>query len=183
MHFRLIFITIITIVFITACTQEKQSNSNEIADYDGIRVEQTENNNGTNLDNNELADHLANIAADVPNVNDAVAIVVGPYTVVGIDIQEDTERQKVGTIKYSVSESLANDAYGRDAVVIADADVMQRLRNMKDKVNNGESIEGILEELASIISRYIPIFPAEDDSKKNQAPPIEELDENENIDV
>src|SRR5699024_11699221 len=60
-----------------------------------------------------FADHLANVAGDVPNVKDATAVVAGPYAVVGIDVDKDLDRSRVGTIKYSVTEALQHDPYGK----------------------------------------------------------------------
>lgn len=99
------------------------------------------------------------MASDVPEVNDAAAVVAGPYAVVGIDVDKDIDRSRVGTIKYTVSEALYHDPYGKTAVVVADADIMERLRGMSDKIARGQPISGIVDELAAIVGRYMPDFP------------------------
>lgn len=124
-------------------------------------VEQTSERNDF-LSNNEIATHLANIASDVPDVDRAAAIVAGPYAVVGIDVDEKIERQRVGTIKFSVSEALRDDPYGKTAIVIADADTTERIRNMRDEIRDGEPVQGIVEELAEIVGRFMPTFPVEE---------------------
>ena len=113
--------------------------------------------------NEQIANHLANIASDVPEVNDAVSIVVGPYAVVGIDVDKELDRSRVGTIKYSVLEALQHDPYGRTAVVVADADVNERIRGMNDKIKQGYPVQGIVDELAAIVGRYMPDFPLPED--------------------
>lgn len=54
----------------------------------------------------EISKRLVELATSVPNVNDATAIVIGRYAIVGIDVNSKLERSQVGTIKYSVAESL-----------------------------------------------------------------------------
>jgi len=73
-------------------------------------------------DSEEVSKHLANLAANVPNVNNATAVALGKFAVVGIDVDKDLDRSKVGSIKYSVAEALKKDPYGANAVVVADPD-------------------------------------------------------------
>ena len=47
-----------------------------------------------------------NVTEHVADVNDATAIVIGKYAVVGIDVKDDLDRSKVETIKYSVAKAL-----------------------------------------------------------------------------
>ena len=42
----------------------------------------------------------------MPGVNDATAVVVGKYAIVGIDVKAKLDRTRVESIKYSVAESL-----------------------------------------------------------------------------
>ena len=62
--------------------------------------------NKSNKPNEKAADHLASLAASVPGVNDATAVVVGKYAIVGIDVKAKLDRTRVESIKYSVAESL-----------------------------------------------------------------------------
>lgn len=132
---------------------EEQENNHiaQVKNSDPTRLE--------NLSNTEIASHLANVASNVPSVDDAAAIVAGPYTVVGIDVNKDLDRSRVGTIKYSVSEALYHDPYGKTAIVVADGDVMERIRGMGDKIGQGHPVQGFVDELAAIVGRYMPEFP------------------------
>jgi len=150
------------------CQQTESTNENrrldvqqeEIdSDKKRIEVEQIAERKDTLKTNNEIATHLATIASDVPNVRDAVAIIAGPYSVVGIDIDGEVERERVGTIKYSVSEALQNDPYGKTAVVVADADIVDRIRQMNEQIRDGEPVQAVVEQLATIVARYMPTFP------------------------
>lgn len=170
MNFRYTIIFCLSLLILVGCN----SNANTLPEQKEIKVplqlEQTNYSKQANLNNEEIASHLATLASTVPLVNDATAIVAGPYAVVGIDIDETTAKQKIGTIKFSVSEALTNDPYGKTAVVIADADVMERLREMRTSMKDGEPA-GIVQELAEIVSRFMPTFPTNDNQENNSPPP------------
>ncbi|MEI3606761.1 YhcN/YlaJ family sporulation lipoprotein [Pseudogracilibacillus sp. SE30717A] len=172
MYFR----TLLSLLFIggilVGCNLNNSNSTPNTNPNKNIGVEQSSYEENYNLTNQEIASHLATLAIEVPDVNDAAAIVAGPYAVVGIDIDEATERQRVGTIKYSVNEALQHDPYGKTAVVVADADMPERLREMNDKIRQGYPISGVVDELAEIVGRYMPSFPVPENRP-------EERDENE----
>lgn len=132
----------------------------------------------------EIAQHLVDLASRVPKVNDATAVVIGNYALVGIDVDEDLERSEVGMIKYSVAESLKKDPYGAQAVVIADPDMTARLREIGDDIKNGKPIQGIFNELADISGRLMPEIPQDilqpDTKGKTNNEPKEHLNEEDN---
>ncbi|MBR3119994.1 YhcN/YlaJ family sporulation lipoprotein [Oceanobacillus profundus] len=157
-HFTLLFL--VGIILLAACGQQEDPPLAE--EQENNQLVQVKNSDPTKLEdlsNTEIANHLANVASDVPSVDDAAAIVAGPYTVVGIDVDKDLDRSRVGTIKYSVSEALYHDPYGKTAIVVADADVMERIRGMGDKMAQGHPVQGFVDELAAIVGRYMPEFP------------------------
>lgn len=158
MTFRIIII--LCFLLLTGCLNEENQRSLNERNERFLRVEQSIESNEQNITNTKIANHLRDIAVQSPQVKNATALVIGPYAVVGIDVDKKLDRSRVGTIKYTVSEALRNDPYGKTAVVIADADINQRLINMKDKINEGYPVQGIIEELAAIIGRYMPDLPA-----------------------
>ncbi|MFY4773728.1 YhcN/YlaJ family sporulation lipoprotein [Metabacillus sp. RGM 3146] len=107
------------------------------------------------------AKRLASLAARVPNVKDATAVVLGRYAVVGIDVNSKLERSKVQSIKYAVAESIKNDPYGANAVVVADPDTTQRIRDIGKQIQQGRPVIGILDELAAIVGRVMPDVPSD----------------------
>ncbi len=178
MKFHLRLIAIFFFAFLAGCSQEddqalEQERTNN-QDQPIVNVKDSEPTEKLDLTNSEIAAHLANVASSVPEVNDAAAIVAGPYTVVGIDVDKDLDRSRVGTIKYSVLEALYHDPYGKTAVVIADGDVMERLRDMGYKIQQGQPVQGVIEEIAEIVGRFMPEFPL------NENPP-QEPDQNKQI--
>ncbi|MFQ3545885.1 YhcN/YlaJ family sporulation lipoprotein [Halobacillus rhizosphaerae] len=115
----------------------------------------------------QVAKHLAKLAVDVPDVHDATAIVLGKYVAVGIDVDKDLDRSRVGVIKYSVAEAMRHDPYGKQAVVIADADGVERLRGIGQKISQGKPIQGVIDELSQIVARYMPEGPINDPPNTN----------------
>ncbi|PAV29875.1 hypothetical protein CIL05_08325 [Virgibacillus profundi] len=176
MKFRISIIVFVSFLFLIGCQQEEE-NSLSTKEKNNDRIVQVKNSDPTekqNLNNGEIADHLANLASEVPNVNNAAGVVAGPYAVVGIDVDKDLDRSRVGTIKYSVLEALQHDPYGKTAVVVADADVTERLRGMGNKIRQGHPVQGVVDELSAIVGRYMPDFPIDED-------PAEEPDQNKEI--
>lgn len=142
-----------------------------------MQVENRSETENVQLTNTEIAEHLTTVASNVPEVNEASAIVAGPYTIVAIDVNKDIDRSRVGTIKYSVSEALYHDPWGKTAVVVADADLMARVRGMGDQLQAGYPIRGIVDELAAIVGRVMPEFPVTDDIPEEQDDNKEMLNE------
>lgn len=152
---------ILSCVLISGCQSDNEdiSVSDEKSNNRIVQVEDSDPAEKQTLTNQQVADHLASVAAEVGNVNDATAIVAGPYAVVGIDVDKNLDRSRVGTIKYTVLEALQNDPYGKTAVVVADGDIMERLRQMGNNMDNGYPTQGVVNELSAIVGRYMPEFP------------------------
>lgn len=150
----------IAIFFILAgCNSNKEiSNSN---DQQLIRVKNSEIEEVDRKTGVQISRHLVELATSIPNVNDATAVVVGKYAIVGIDVNAKIERSQIGSIKYAVAESLKNDPYGARSVVIADPDVSARLEEISEDIQNGKPIQGIMNELADISGRLMPEIPAD----------------------
>lgn len=141
--------------------EEKQTDSHLKYVTDSDPVERKD------MTNQEAARHLAKLAVQVPDVHDATAIVLGDNAVVGIDVDKDLDRSRVGVIKYSVAEALQHDPYGKNAAVVADADVVERLRGLGEKISEGHPVEAVTDELSQIIARYMPGGSIDEKPKTN----------------
>lgn len=177
------FILAFTLLGLVACQnqeeeealpeQENQPPTIQVKDSDPVP-------NDEDMRGNKRARHLATVAREVPDVDRATAVIAGPYVVVGIDVDKDLDRSRVGSIKYSVAEALKKDPYGKNAVVIADADGFERIKNMGQKMRQGYPIQGITDELAAIVGRYMPEVPirenrpSEEDQNKQSIPQKQE---------
>ncbi|WP_407268135.1 YhcN/YlaJ family sporulation lipoprotein [Radiobacillus sp. PE A8.2] len=173
--FFTLFISLSAIVLISCQQQEEQQLSEQGNQDHTIHVKNSNPNTRESYSNQEMAQHLANLAGDIPNVNGATAVVAGPYAVVGIDVDKELDRSRVGTIKYAVMEALQHDPYGKTAVVVADADGAERVRQMAEKMRQGHPVQGIVDELAEVVGRYMPEFPITENQQPDESDPNKEV--------
>ncbi|MBV7503877.1 YhcN/YlaJ family sporulation lipoprotein [Bacillus sp. sid0103] len=146
-------------LFITGCATKKEltnNDNNSLVNVKNSYIENVDRKSGQ-----EISKRLVKLATSIPNVKDATAVVLGRYAIVGIDVNSKIDRSQVGSIKYSVAESLKKDPYGANAVVVADADTTQRLKEIQADINKGRPIQGIMEELADVAGRLMPEIPGD----------------------
>lgn len=156
----------IAVLFLLAgCTNNNAENNQQSKNSENSpQVTNVRNSTNQKVDRKtgqDIARRLVALATSIDNVNDATAVVIGKYALVGVDINADLERSEVGSIKYAVAESLKNDPDGANAVVIADPDINARLKEIGEDIQNGKPIQGIFNELADISGRLIPEVPAD----------------------
>ncbi|MGN7398693.1 YhcN/YlaJ family sporulation lipoprotein [Cytobacillus praedii] len=160
------WLVIFTAVLLSGCGVNNQSlqdgQKQNIVNVKNSTIQEVDRTTGQ-----DISKHLVNLASSIPNVNDATAVVIGNYAIVGIDVNKNLERSEVGTIKYSVAESLKNDPHGARAIIIADPDINARLREVSDDIQAGKPIQGIMNELADISGRLMPEIPADIINSKN----------------
>ncbi|MBW5444851.1 YhcN/YlaJ family sporulation lipoprotein [Cohnella sp. CFH 77786] len=106
-----------------------------------------------------VASHLEDLAMRIRGVKGANCVVFGKYAIVGIDVDPTMERSRVGTVKYGVAEAFRKDPYGINAIVTADVDLAQRLREIRADVRNGRPVAGFAEEMSDIVGRLVPQIP------------------------
>ncbi|MFB6803511.1 YhcN/YlaJ family sporulation lipoprotein [Peribacillus butanolivorans] len=162
---RKFILSLATVLLMTGCSMNNNNNNNEES-QDNTKSNLTKVNNSSVQETDrktgqQTAKRLTGLAKSIPEVNDATAVVLGKYAIVGIDIDQDIERSQVGTIKYSVGESLKHDPNGANAIIVADPDINERIREVAKDINNGKPVRGILNELADITSRVIPEVPGD----------------------
>jgi YhcN/YlaJ family sporulation lipoprotein len=156
---RKILMVNIIILFLTGCNFQHNVQKNEKQNLVNVKnsyIQDVDRKTGQ-----EISKRLVNLASSIPNVNDATAVVLGRYAIVGIDVNSKIDRSQVGSIKYSVSESLKNDPYGAKAVVVADPDTTQRLKEIASEIKKGRPIQGVMNELADVAGRLMPEVPGD----------------------
>ncbi len=134
-----------------------------------VKVRQTAPQNRVDKSPQAVAQRMVNIAVSVPQVQNAAAISLGKYTIVGIDVDPTLDRGRVGTVKYTVAQALREDPQGSRALVTADVDLVQRIRELNEDIRNGRPAGGIMEELAEIAARISP-QPSKEVKKREEAP-------------
>jgi YhcN/YlaJ family sporulation lipoprotein len=141
---------------ITGCgTRSAAPNQNN----GGLKVQSTAPSKIAGANSKQVAAHLEHLARGISGVKGANCVVFGNYAIVGIDVDEKMERAKVGTVKYAVAEAFRKDPYGIDALVTADMDLRQRLREIRADIQGGRPVAGFAEELADIVGRIVPQIP------------------------
>ncbi|GHI01297.1 YhcN/YlaJ family sporulation lipoprotein [Neobacillus kokaensis] len=166
--------------FLAGCNNDNQNA--ETKKQSLVNVKNSYIENVDRKSGQEISKRLVDLATSIPNVNDATAVVLGRYAIVGIDVNAKLDRSQVGTIKYSVAESLKKDPYGANAVVVADPDTTQRLREIQSDIKNNRPIQGIMEELADVAGRLMPEIPGDlitPNPKRATDKPDNNLDTNE----
>jgi YhcN/YlaJ family sporulation lipoprotein len=161
MNKKSFLLMIISFSVLVGCNNNNDREARNNGENNLIHVKNQVSTPNDNRSTDEIARNLVELASSVPNVNDATALVIGNVAVVGIDVNSKIDRSRVGTIKYSVAESLQHDPHGANAVIIADPDTNVRLREMAKEIEQGRPVRGIMDELSAIIGRLMPELPAD----------------------
>lgn len=146
-------------ILATGCSQKnsvQRSNQPQSVNVKNSTIQEVDRKTGQ-----DISKHLVKLATSVPNVHDASAVVLGRYAIVGIDVNSKIDRSQVGSIKYSVAESLKKDPYGAKAIVVADPDTTERLKEISAEIKRGRPIQGIMNEMADIAGRLMPEIPGD----------------------
>ncbi|KAB7669298.1 YhcN/YlaJ family sporulation lipoprotein [Bacillus sp. B1-b2] len=150
---------------------ETENNPTHVRNVNNSTIKEVDRKTGQ-----EIAQRLVSLSTSIENVNDATAVVIGKYAIVGLDVNKDLDRSEVGSLKYAVTESLKNDPDGANALVVADPDITARLKEIGKDIDEGHPIKGIFNELADITGRIIPEIPS-DNINREPMKGIEKSDE------
>lgn len=147
-------------LLITGCGAVGRNETSPPSANNGkLQARQSEPGKKLIQDRKGVESHLEELAKGVEGVNNAHCVIIGNTAIVGIDVEGDVERSRVGTIKYSVAEAFRNDPHGVDAFVTADIDISNRLAEIGEDVRRGRAVAGFAEEMAEIIGRLVPQLP------------------------
>jgi YhcN/YlaJ family sporulation lipoprotein len=152
-----IMVTAVALLILSGCNTNNNINNKDTKQ--NVNVKNSDIQNVDRKTGQQISKHLVDMASNIPNVNDATAVVLGKYAIVGIDVDSRIDRSQVGSIKYSVAESLRKDPRGANAIVVADPDTNQRLKDISAEIQKGRPIQGIMNELAEVAGRLIPEVP------------------------
>jgi YhcN/YlaJ family sporulation lipoprotein len=170
---KIVCMIFLLLSFTIGCTQMPKNGvaSSPSTKDSGIKVQQIAPPKLEIQDARAVADRLEKLASSIPMVQSAHCVVFGNTAVVGINVLPELERSRVGTVKYAVAEALHKDPYGVHAIVTADMDLDQRLRDIRDSVRSGRPITGFANEMADIIGRIMPQLPRDVDNKPSGPQP------------
>lgn len=154
-----LFIVLVSIFIVASGCSKANNGASSPSNNQKVHVQQTTPPKPEIKNAAEVAKRLEKLAESVPHVIHANCVVLGNTAIVGINVDGNLERARVGTIKYSVAEALRKDPVGIHAIVTADIDIGNRLREMSIDIKNGSPISGFTQELADIFGRIIPQLP------------------------
>jgi YhcN/YlaJ family sporulation lipoprotein len=169
---KIFYMMLLLLTLLIGCNQapKKGTVSSPGSSDSGIKVQQMASPKPEIRDSRAVADHLEKLAASIPLVQSAHCVVFGNTAVVGINVRPELDRSRVGTVKYAVAEALRKDPHGANAIVTADMDLDQRLRDISSNVRSGQPISGFAEQMADIIGRIMPQLPRDVGSKPSTPP-------------
>ena len=159
--------TISLLLLLAACNGQNSAKNDE--DHN-VKVQNSTIQEVDRQSGQKISRYLVNLTTHIPNVDDAAAVVVGRYAIVGIDVNDKMERSEVDTVKYTVAEALKKDPHGARAVVVADPDITARIREVSEDIQNGQPIQGIMNELSDITGRVMPEVPADMIEPQSKSP-------------
>jgi YhcN/YlaJ family sporulation lipoprotein len=180
MQMKTLLIIILSLFMLSGCgrtTHKGAAPQQNQAPNVKYQSQQTDQTNNSVLPPAQITTHLERLAMSIPQVQNAHCVILGKTAVVGIDVVGDLPRSRVDNIKYSVAEALRKDPYGVNAIVTADIDLDQRLKNIRQEVMNGHPISGFADEMGKIIGRIMPQLP-KDINPKHSIPPKTENSHN-----
>jgi YhcN/YlaJ family sporulation lipoprotein len=178
MHYLRYFFLAALFLLASCGTQPNVENeTNHPNETKPIKVENSSPDEPDHKKGADIAQHLVEVTESMPDVKDATAVVLGPYSVVGIDVKDDLERSEVESVKYTVAQGLKDDRYGANAVVVADPDTVARLREMAEDIQAGRPVNGIMDELAAIVGRVLPEMPNDMIDNQDETPTNESNDQ------
>ncbi|MCL6457644.1 MAG: YhcN/YlaJ family sporulation lipoprotein [Gorillibacterium sp.] len=183
---KVIRLSLLAIVLLTACShaQKQGEDLGQKVQNAGERTKRTVEQAASGADIiksgaiNEKADHLKSIAKSIPQVNDVYCLTIGNLAIVAVDVAPNLDRSRVDVIKYSVAEALKKDPQGANALVTADLDLTQNIREISTKVQEGHPISAFTNELGDILGRLIPQLPQDTADQKITRDPVSTKREN-----
>ncbi|KAE9637004.1 YhcN/YlaJ family sporulation lipoprotein [Defluviitalea raffinosedens] len=121
--------------------------------------EQVEKNNIWDIQySSERAKHIARIITTLPKVEKATVIVMGNIALVGVELDHGINEEEVEEAKTLIEEkTFLADASLKNVAVTASPELVKRITSIAQDLNNGKPIDGLAEELGSIIRRITPI--------------------------
>jgi YhcN/YlaJ family sporulation lipoprotein len=172
---RVFGIMLVLIFLVASGCSKANDGASSPSNNQKVRVQQTTPPKPEIKNATAVANRLEKLAESVPHVIHANCVVMGNTAIVGINVDGNLERARVGTIKYSVAEALRRDPVGIHAIVTADIDIGNRLREISTDIRNGRPVSGFTQELADIFGRIIPqlprdVIPPEDNQTNHPSP-------------
>lgn len=140
-------------------TVERNRLGNNIVGNDGLN--NNNNNNGMNNNRNNNAQRARQIAdgiEDIQGINRAYVLLSGDTAIVGVNMNNEAEGQVTRDLKQKIERTVRRYNEDIDNVsVTADPDLLTRIQNMFEDMDEGNPIEGFADEFQEIFRRITPM--------------------------
>ena len=83
--YLLLFISLFTLCGCSATKNEVAETKQNVISVKNSTFKEVDKQTGQ-----EISKHLVELSTSIPNVNDATAVVLGPYAIVGIDVNKES---------------------------------------------------------------------------------------------
>ncbi len=105
-------------------------------------------------DTKDMANRVASIAADVPGVNNVVAVVISNLAMVGITLDQEDNANSEVEIKKQVAKRIEDTEPSIvNAYVSTNPDILRQLNEISSGVARGEPISGFFDQLTQVLQR------------------------------
>lgn len=172
----------LVIMFITACSAfDNNDDANNFSDPSYQRLSnETRDNDAPNVKQNsgenDVAKDLVTLSNKVKGVKGATAVVSGMYSVVGITFDEKLSAKQKEQVKNNVYQALGTHPRGANTLIATKASDIQKLKKMRERMNNTKVASGVYEDLGRLISTLEPnetnpsrsAYPSEQDLKNSR---------------
>lgn len=107
--------------------------------------------------NTKRAKYIAEVITGLPEVEKTTVVITGNSALIGANLASDINEKEVNKIKKTIEEkTLSTDASLKNVSITVSPEVVEKIRDIAEKLNQGRNIDGLAEELGSIIRRITP---------------------------
>lgn len=150
-------------------TIERNRLRNNIANDNGLNNNNV-NNNGVNnngVNNNSMnnngnnrktAKKIADRIEEIQGIDDAYVLISGDTAIVGVDMDNEAQGQITRDLKQRIERTVKNvDNDIKNVSITADPDLLTRIRNMFKDMDEGNPVEGFVDQFEEILRRITPV--------------------------
>jgi len=107
--------------------------------------------------NKERANRIAKLINDFPEVNKTTVIITGNTALIGIDTVHELDKKEIERLKRKIEEKVySTDLSLKNIGISTSPEIINRMNKITNSINNMKSIDGLANELSSIIREIVP---------------------------
>lgn len=107
--------------------------------------------------NTKRAQYIAEAISKTPLVEETTVVITGNTALVGVDLASSINESQVNQLKKSIEEkTFVTDASLKNVSVTVSPEIVERISDISRNLSQGKPINGLAEEISSIIRRITP---------------------------